>query len=278
MRAVGDEAFARFAARLAAVPRTDDPGADLLGLGLAYREHALPDPHFYRVMFGAAGAGAQDGTRGPGHPERDVPGAARRGGRAIVGPTADAEPAAVGLWALVHGLVELELDGSCRATRPRERFAAAPARRRTGHPVGARWHGGRHDESLRVRTRCGATACTPSSSTGRRAPTARPATPTLLDLGVQDTGPDGALWALAVRGVPVTARALAARARARLDRARRPARLPPRRPARRRARAAAVLGGRRGQARAQRGRLRSRPPASRSPRRSRRPRAPCARS
>lgn len=29
----------------------------------------------------------------------------------------------------------------------------------------------------------------------------------VLDLGVQDTGPDGALWALAVRGVPVRARA-----------------------------------------------------------------------
>ncbi|WP_028046988.1 winged helix DNA-binding domain-containing protein [Cellulomonas sp. URHE0023] len=27
----------------------------------------------------------------------------------------------------------------------------------------------------------------------------------LLDIGVQDTGPDGALWALAIRGVPVTA-------------------------------------------------------------------------
>ena len=28
----------------------------------------------------------------------------------------------------------------------------------------------------------------------------------ILDHGVQDTGPDGALWALAVRGVPVSAR------------------------------------------------------------------------
>ena len=65
VRAVGDEAFARFAARLAAVPRTADPGADLLGLGLAYRENALAAPHFYRVMFGASGAGLQDGTRGP---------------------------------------------------------------------------------------------------------------------------------------------------------------------------------------------------------------------
>jgi len=33
----------------------------------------------------------------------------------------------------------------------------------------------------------------------------RPDDAALLDLGVQDTGPDGALWALALRGVPVTA-------------------------------------------------------------------------
>jgi len=33
----------------------------------------------------------------------------------------------------------------------------------------------------------------------------RPDAASILDLGVQDTGPDGALWALALRGVPVTA-------------------------------------------------------------------------
>ncbi|KQT00959.1 winged helix DNA-binding domain-containing protein [Cellulomonas sp. Leaf395] len=33
----------------------------------------------------------------------------------------------------------------------------------------------------------------------------RPDAAAILDLGVQDTGPDGALWALALRGVPVTA-------------------------------------------------------------------------
>src|SRR5690349_24877617 len=59
IRAVGDEAFDRFAQRLAAVPRTQDAAADLLGLGLAYRQNALADPHFYRVMFGAAGVGLQ---------------------------------------------------------------------------------------------------------------------------------------------------------------------------------------------------------------------------
>ena len=41
-----------------------------------------------------------------------------------------------------------------------------------------------------------------------RAPRAdrTPVDAAVLDLGVQDTGPDGALWALALRGVPVTAR------------------------------------------------------------------------
>ena len=111
VRAVGDEAFERFAARLAAVARTADPGADLLGLGLAYRENALAGPHFYRVMFGASGAGLQDGTRGPAtasatfHVLRDA--VAR-----VLGTDATAaEEPALGLWALVHGLVELELGG-----------------------------------------------------------------------------------------------------------------------------------------------------------------------
>src|SRR6478735_5335112 len=101
VRAVGDEAFARFAERLAAVPTTADPAADLLGLGLAYRQHALDDPHFYRVTFGVL---------------RDAVGR-------VLGVDDDAaqEPA-LGLWALVHGLVELELDGLLPG-RADDRFA-----------------------------------------------------------------------------------------------------------------------------------------------------------
>src|SRR5699024_12360992 len=53
--AVTTEGLARFEAHLRAVPRTDEPAADLLTLGLAYRTSALADPHFYRVMFSAAG-------------------------------------------------------------------------------------------------------------------------------------------------------------------------------------------------------------------------------
>lgn len=123
LRAVGDEAFARFAGRLSAVPRTSDPGADLLGLGLAYREHALRDPHFYRVMFSVAGAGAQDGTRGPATRSQTFL-VLRDAVADVLGPASDPEPAAVGLWSLVHGLVELELDGLLPEGDPTARFTA----------------------------------------------------------------------------------------------------------------------------------------------------------
>ncbi|WP_426595302.1 TetR/AcrR family transcriptional regulator [Cellulomonas sp. McL0617] len=123
VRAVGDEAFTRFARSLSAVPQTGDPAADLLSLGLAYREHALQAPHFYRVMFGVAGAGAQDGTRGAATrtPTFQV---LRDAVAVVLGPDTDPEPAAVGLWALVHGLVELELDGLLPTDDPREHYVA----------------------------------------------------------------------------------------------------------------------------------------------------------
>ncbi|WP_273651491.1 TetR/AcrR family transcriptional regulator [Cellulomonas fimi] len=114
LRAVGDEAAARFGASLAAAPRTGDPAADLLALGLAYRRWALDEPHFYRVMFGtrstddpAAAPAARATTflvlRDAAHAvlvAADAPGAQAR-----------ADRAAEGLWALVHGLVDLELGG-----------------------------------------------------------------------------------------------------------------------------------------------------------------------
>ena len=111
LRAVGDEAFARFAQRLAAVRRTADPGADLLALGLAYRENALAEPHFYRVMFGAPGVGLQDGTRGPATQNATFLVLRDAVARVVDSPAAVAEEPALSLWALVHGLVELELGG-----------------------------------------------------------------------------------------------------------------------------------------------------------------------
>ena len=133
VRAVGDEAFARFAARLAAVPRTADPGADLLGLGLAYRENALAGPHFYRVMFGASGAGLQDGTRGPATASATFVVLRDAVARVLGTDAAAAEEPALGLWAVVHGLVELELGGLLPG-RGRAAVRARAADRGPGDP------------------------------------------------------------------------------------------------------------------------------------------------
>src|SRR5438874_7618362 len=50
-QAVRREGFARLSARLAAVPKTDDPIADLALLGVAYYENATANPDLYRVVF-----------------------------------------------------------------------------------------------------------------------------------------------------------------------------------------------------------------------------------
>src|SRR5690625_7182060 len=54
--AVATEGLARFEAHLRAVPRTDEPAADLLTLGLAYRTSALAGPPLYRGTVSADGA------------------------------------------------------------------------------------------------------------------------------------------------------------------------------------------------------------------------------
>ena len=118
LAAVGTEALRRFAAHLTAAPTTDDPAADLLALGVAYRTSALADPHFYRVMFDTAGAGAR---QDPGTPVteqptfvvlRDAVSRVLAAQGVPAGAVADAAlPVALTLWGLVHGLVELELGG-----------------------------------------------------------------------------------------------------------------------------------------------------------------------
>jgi AcrR family transcriptional regulator len=139
--AVSDEGFRRFGAHLAAVPRTQDPAADLRALGLAYRHSALADPHFYRVMFdrGVPTGDALPATLRPTFLAlRD---AVLRVLLAIGAPD-DKERAgevALALWALVHGLVGLELamlmpgDEPQRASRYAATLTAAgPALLRAG--------------------------------------------------------------------------------------------------------------------------------------------------
>jgi AcrR family transcriptional regulator len=46
------EGFRRFAERIAALERTDDPFADLNAIGEAFRANARANPHLYDLMFG----------------------------------------------------------------------------------------------------------------------------------------------------------------------------------------------------------------------------------
>jgi AcrR family transcriptional regulator len=110
--AVSEEGFRRFGTHLAAAAPTEDPVADLSALGTAYRASALADPHFYRVMFdrGVTAEPVPVVQR----PTFLVLRAAVARVLALADPTAPAaraEEAALGLWALAHGLVSLELAG-----------------------------------------------------------------------------------------------------------------------------------------------------------------------
>lgn len=107
IEAVTAEGLARFAAHLDAVEHTRDPGADLLALGVAYRDSALDDPHFYRVLFGSTS------TAKPTEPEKHATFDALRQavGRLVGGPEPDVTEHTYRLWSVVHGLVDLELGG-----------------------------------------------------------------------------------------------------------------------------------------------------------------------
>src|SRR5438874_10293484 len=63
-RAVRQEGFAQLAARAAQRGESDDPVADLARLGLDYYEHAMSDPHMYRVMYMEQPLDAADAAAG----------------------------------------------------------------------------------------------------------------------------------------------------------------------------------------------------------------------
>ncbi len=119
VRAVAEEGFARLAEHLAAVPRTEDSLEDLRGLGAAYRQSALANPHLYSVMFGSL---APDKPAAPGESGAEaeigrytfdvlIEGVERIIDDAIVSAGSDAEHIAAQFWTAIHGYVMLELAG-----------------------------------------------------------------------------------------------------------------------------------------------------------------------
>jgi AcrR family transcriptional regulator len=111
VRAMYREGFARLAARMRAVPRTDQPLVDLYELGLAYRAAAHASPHLYDVMFGRPVAEFRPTTddRELAATTQDVLADAVR--RVAAAGLVHGEPASIALhlWVCVHGFVSLEL-------------------------------------------------------------------------------------------------------------------------------------------------------------------------
>jgi AcrR family transcriptional regulator len=130
LRALFVEAFSRFGTYLNAVTPSDDPLADIVALGHAYRASATTDPHLYTVMFGSPVPGfepaAEDWAQA-GATFTPLLDAVRRA--VAAGLLRDVEPGliATALWATVHGLVSLELGQALprQAGRPAEVFDAA---------------------------------------------------------------------------------------------------------------------------------------------------------
>ena len=109
-RAMYLEGFARLEARMRAVGETDDPFFDLLQQGRAYREAALESPHFYDVMFGRPIPQFS--------PDADDLAISRVIATGALIDGADAGDIAPWLWAVVHGVVSLELNGAMELDPP----------------------------------------------------------------------------------------------------------------------------------------------------------------
>jgi AcrR family transcriptional regulator len=119
LAALHAEAFARLAARLAAVPLGAGPVEDLVALGRAYRDAALADPHFYEVMFSDALPADERWCVVAAPILRPVVDVVQRAaGSGVLRPDLDPATVSLALWATVHGLVSLHLRGLHPADAP----------------------------------------------------------------------------------------------------------------------------------------------------------------
>ena len=112
LRGLFIEAFTRFATHLNTVSPSDDPLADLLALGHAYRVSALANPRLYAVMFGSPVPGFEPAPEDYAHAAATFTPLLDTVRRAVAaGLLREANPylIATTLWATVHGLVALEL-------------------------------------------------------------------------------------------------------------------------------------------------------------------------
>lgn len=107
-REVRREGFARLGDRLSAVERTGDPVADYFVLGWAYYLSGTQEPNLYRAMFLDGPVDAEDAEVGLDTFAQCIDAAQRciDAGRFTVTDSLDV---ATQLWALLHGVVSLQL-------------------------------------------------------------------------------------------------------------------------------------------------------------------------
>jgi len=102
LSAVAERGFAMFLAALSAADAEGSDAERLVAQGVAYVDFACAHPALFRAMF-ACGAGA------PKQPDAPAFAILTRRVAALVGE--DDPVAALGCWAIVHGLATLALDG-----------------------------------------------------------------------------------------------------------------------------------------------------------------------
>lgn len=116
LAALYSRAVDHFAASLERVPTEGSPIDVIMQLGRAYRAAALQDPHGYQVIFGGvvrAGELPADAASRSQQAFGPVFAQVERGQAAgVLRADVSAAQIAVALWALVHGMVSLELGPS----------------------------------------------------------------------------------------------------------------------------------------------------------------------
>jgi AcrR family transcriptional regulator len=128
LSAMHREGFRRLGEALRRVPETDDPLADLLAVGHAYREAALASRQLYDLMFGRPVAEFSPDSEGQAaaqaayEPLLAAVGRCQKAGQ-LTGDSPDG--AALHLWAVAHGMVSLEIHGQLPGgTEPHSRVYA----------------------------------------------------------------------------------------------------------------------------------------------------------
>jgi hypothetical protein len=117
------EGFHRLGEALRSASRTDDALADVIALGVAYRQAALASPHLYGLMFGRMApdfAPSPEGLAAEEAAYQPLVDGVARCQEAGVFTGSDPKRVALHLWAVAHGMVNLELNGQLPDLAPAE--------------------------------------------------------------------------------------------------------------------------------------------------------------